>query len=88
MNILERIKAWAGKTDQPLAHRHGALGEQSAKKHLRRLGLKFLAANFRSSRGEIDLIFQDKDCFVFVWATTFSNCKGWNRCVAYDRWFS
>jgi putative endonuclease len=66
MSILERIKAWAGKKDEPLAHRHGALGEQSAKKHLRRLGLKFLTANFRSGRGEIDLIFQDQDCLVFV----------------------
>jgi putative endonuclease len=30
------------------------------------LGLKFLAANFRSARGEIDLVFRDGDCLVFV----------------------
>ena len=30
------------------------------------LGLKFLTANFASKRGEIDLIFRDGDCLVFV----------------------
>jgi len=34
----------------------GKLGEREAKKFLRRQGLKFLTANFRSARGEIDLI--------------------------------
>jgi putative endonuclease len=28
--------------------------------------LKFLTSNFRSARGEIDLVFRDGDCLVFV----------------------
>ena len=46
--------------------RRGWLGEQAARRHLSRLGLKFLASNFRSARGEIDLVFRDGDCLVFV----------------------
>ena len=36
--------------------RRGKLGELAAKKYLQKQGMKFLAANFRSERGEIDLI--------------------------------
>jgi putative endonuclease len=82
MNLLERIKAWGGKKDQPLAHRHGQLGERTARKHLQRLGLKFLTANFRSDRGEIDLVFRDKDCLVFVEVKTRSS-EDWVRPAAY-----
>jgi putative endonuclease len=78
VNLLERIKAWGGKKESPLAHRHGELGERTAKKHLQRLGLKFLAANFRGSAGEIDLIFQEEDCLVFVEVKTRSS-EAWVR---------
>jgi len=54
------------------------LGERAARKHLRRLGLKFLLANFRSSRGEIDLVFRDRDCLVFVEVKTRSS-EDWTR---------
>lgn len=81
MNLLERIKAWGGKKDAPLAHRRGELGERTAKKHLRRLGLKFLTANFRSDRGEIDLVFRDRDCLVFVEVKTRSS-EDWVRPAA------
>ena len=43
-----------------------SLGERAASAHLQKLGLKFLTANFKSARGEIDLIFRDDDCLVFV----------------------
>jgi hypothetical protein len=62
MNLPERIKAWWRGTEKPPQLRHGELGERVAKKHLKRQGLKFLVANFRSARGEIDLIFRDGDC--------------------------
>ena len=57
MNLPSVIKEWLNKKEIPLAHRHGNLGESAAKKHLKQLGLKFLTANFRSERGEIDLVF-------------------------------
>lgn len=66
MNLLEKLKAkFAGK-EKPEHLRRGELGERAAKKFLQGQGLKFLAANFRSERGEIDLIFRDQDCLVFV----------------------
>jgi putative endonuclease len=81
MNLLERIKAWGGKKDAPLAHRRGEFGERTARKHLQRLGLKFLTANFRSDRGEIDLVFRDRDCLVFVEVKTRSS-ENWVRPAA------
>src|SRR5258708_2775782 len=66
MNFWERIKALRGGKEKALNLTHGELGERAAKKHLRRLGLKFLTANYRSKRGEIDLVFGDGDCRVFV----------------------
>jgi len=65
----------------PEAHRRGELGERAAKRHLQRLGLKFLAANFRSERGEIDLVFRDADCLVFVEVKARSTEK-WTRPAA------
>jgi putative endonuclease len=81
MSIWERIKAWRGGKEKPVAHQHGDLGEAAAKKHLQKLGLKFLTANFESDRGEIDLIFQDGDCLAFVEVKTRSSEK-WTRPAA------
>jgi putative endonuclease len=61
--------------------RRGRLGERAARRHLRRAGLKFLAANFRSPRGEIDLVFRDGDCLVFVEVKTRSS-EDWTRPAA------
>jgi putative endonuclease len=81
MNLLEKIKArFAGKA-KPEHLRRGELGERAAKRHLQKLGLKFLAANFRSARGEIDLVFRDGDCLVFIEVKTRSS-KGWSRPAA------
>jgi putative endonuclease len=81
MNLFARIKAWRSGKGMPLHLRHGRLGEVAAKKHLRRLGLKFLVANFRSPRGEIDLVFRERDCLVFVEVKTRSS-EEWVRPAA------
>jgi len=81
MNLLEKIKAkFAGK-EKPEHLRRGELGERAAKRHLQKLGLKFLTANFRSERGEIDLVFRDGDCLVFIEVKTRSS-EGWSRPAA------
>jgi putative endonuclease len=75
---MGKIKSvFAGKA-KPEHLRRGELGERAAKKHLQKLGLKFLAANFHSERGEIDLIFREGDCLVFVEVKTRSS-EDWTR---------
>ena len=81
MSLLARIRSWWRGTEKPLHLRHGELGERAAKKHLQRQGLKFLTANFRSPRGEIDLIFRDRDCLVFIEVKTRSS-EEWARPAA------
>jgi len=44
----------------------GKEAEDRACHYLQAQGLKLLARNYRSQRGEIDLILQDKDSLVFV----------------------
>jgi len=46
--------------------RVGIVAEQLAFRFLRREGLKPVCRNFRSRRGEIDLIMLDNECLVFV----------------------
>lgn len=81
MSLWEQIRSWGKKKELPEHLRRGQLGERAAKQHLRRLGLKFLAANFRSARGEIDLIFRDGDCLVFMEVKTRSS-EDWTRPAA------
>jgi putative endonuclease len=81
MNWLEQIKSkFAGK-EKPEHLRRGELGERAAKKFLQKQGLKFLAANFRSERGEIDLVFRDGDCLCFIEVKTRSS-EEWGRPAA------
>jgi putative endonuclease len=82
MNLPTVIKEWLTKKEIPLTGKHGELGERAAKKHLKQLGLKFLTANFRSDRGEIDLVFRDGDCLVFVEVKARSS-EDWVRPAAY-----
>jgi putative endonuclease len=79
--VLEKLKWWKDRPEGPLTHRHGRAGERAAKKHLQHAGLKFLTANFRSARGEIDLVFREGDCLVFVEVKT-RNTGGWTRPAA------
>jgi putative endonuclease len=76
-------KIWNSRADKskPEHLRRGETGELAAKRHLQKLGLKFLAANYRSERGEIDLIFRDEDCLVFVEVKTRA-AGGWTRPAA------
>ncbi len=78
--LWQKLKALAA-TDQPEHLRRGKLGERAAKAHLQAHGLKYLAANFRSTRGEIDLVFRDHDCLVFVEVKTRSS-ESWARPAA------
>ena len=82
MNLHQRIKARLTDAKlQPEHLRRGELGERAARRHLQRLGLKFLTANFRSRRGEIDLVFRDGDCLVFVEVKSRSS-EEWTRPAA------
>lgn len=78
MNFWARFQTWRERNFRPEHLRRGELGEIAAKGHLRLQGLKFLVANFRSARGEIDLIFRDQDCLVFVEVKTRSS-EAWVR---------
>ena len=81
MSLVEKIKSvFAGKA-RPEHLRRGELGERAAKKYLQQQGLKFLTANFRSERGEIDLVFRDGDCLAFVEVKTRSS-EDWTRPAA------
>jgi putative endonuclease len=60
MNILAIFKRRVDGKQVPEHIRLGTLGEREAKKYLQRQGMKFLATNFRTDRGEIDLVFRDR----------------------------
>jgi putative endonuclease len=81
MKLLEKLKAQLTGKVKPEHLRRGVLGESAAKKFLKQQGLKFLAANFRSPRGEIDLVFRDGDGLVFVEVKARSS-EEWSRPAA------
>ena len=85
MKLAARIKSLWSKAEKPLHLRYGQLGERAARQHLRRQGLKFLTANFRSPRGEIDLICRDGDCLVFVEVKTRSSEEWMRPAAAVDK---
>jgi putative endonuclease len=77
-SALQRISSWWAGNRTARHLQYGELGERAAKRQLRRQGLKFLTSNFRSDRGEIDLVFRDHDCLVFVEVKTRSS-EDWSR---------
>ena len=81
MNLWEKCKSAIRGKEKAEHLRRGELGEIAAKKHLQQLGLKFLTANFRSKRGEIDLVFRDDTCLIFVEVKTRSS-EDWTRPAA------
>jgi putative endonuclease len=64
--ILEFFKRLIYRRSIPENLRSGREGELAAKNYLISKGLKFLTSNFNSGRGEIDLVFREEDCLVFV----------------------
>jgi putative endonuclease len=78
MNLWQRLRSWWTRPDHL---RWGEKGEKAARRYLKRAGLKFLTANFRSSRGEVDLIFRDQDCLAFIEVKTRSS-EDWTRPAA------
>jgi putative endonuclease len=76
--LISRLRSFCTRRDLPLHLRYGQLGERVAKRHLKRHGLKFLTANFRTKRGELDLVFRDRDCLVFIEVKTRSS-EDWVR---------
>jgi putative endonuclease len=77
MALWTKLKFW-NTAPEPEHLKRGTLGESAARDFLRRKGLKFLTANFSSRRGEVDLIFRDGECLVFVEVKTRST-QGWTR---------
>ena len=74
------IAEWV-RRDDPEHLRRGRLGERAAKRQLKKVGLKFLYANFSSENGEIDLIFREDKTLVFVEVKTRSS-DSWTRPAA------
>ncbi len=70
-----------GFRTEPIHLYHGRIGEIAAKQHLQGLGLKFLTANYEAAHGEIDLVFRDGTCLVFVEVKTRSS-ETWTRPAA------
>jgi putative endonuclease len=95
MSLIAKLKTCFTAKSEPEHLRRGRIGERAAKKHLQKQGMKFLTANFRSGRGEIDLIFRDRsrrgigkffirngtDCLVFVEVKSRSS-EDWTRPAA------
>jgi putative endonuclease len=80
-SLWQRVLNWRNTPDVPITQQHGTLGERAAKQHLKKAGVKFLAANFRSRHGEIDLICREGDCLVFIEVKTRSS-EEWVRPAA------
>jgi putative endonuclease len=78
----QRWRQWFGQqTELPEHLQRGSSGEAAARIHLIAAGLHFLTANYRSDHGEIDLIFRDDGCLVFVEVKTRSS-EEWARPAA------
>lgn len=79
MNLFDMLRSLFRRRDgDPLHLVRGRIGENAARKHLVGLGYKFLIANYRDGRGEIDLILRDGDCLVFVEVKARSS-EDWGR---------
>ena len=81
MRLWHAVKKALGLQRDSEHLRRGRVGEAAAKRHLKRVGLKFLTANFRTKSSEIDLVFRDGDCLVFVEMKARSE-GGWTRPAA------
>jgi putative endonuclease len=84
LNALQRLwQTWRDLCRPRRRSRHehlrrARLGEQAARRYLEKAGLKFLVANYRTPRGELDLVFRDGDCLIFIEVKTRSS-EDWTR---------
>ena len=79
--MIAFLKKFFGRKDEPEHLRRGRIGKTAAKRHLVAAGLKFLTANFKTKDSEIDLVFRDDECLVFVEVKARSE-GGWTRPAA------
>ena len=79
--MFQFIKRLFGGKREPEYLRRGRLGEAAAKRHLKSARLKFLVANFKTKDSEIDLVFRDDDCLIFVEVKARTE-GGWTRPAA------
>lgn len=61
LDVLPQLR-WINRASKPVA----IAMEHRARHYLTTQGLDFIVANYHSKFGEIDLIFKDQDCWVFV----------------------
>ena len=80
--LIRRIGLWWRRADRlPVHLERGRIGEEAAAVYLEKNGLKLLARNFESKRGEIDLVLREGDCLVFA-EVKARNDGGWTRPAA------
>ncbi|MDG1889698.1 MAG: YraN family protein [Verrucomicrobiota bacterium] len=84
-SLIHTIAALFRKRALPAHMRKGLRGEEAAANYLKKRGMKKLASNYTSKRGEIDLIFRDRDCMVFVEVKTRSSSSWTRPAAAVDR---
>lgn len=60
------IRSLKPPAPMPAGHVTGRRAEDVALQYLGDRGLELLERNYRSRRGELDLVMQDRDCIVFV----------------------
>lgn len=70
--LIQKIRSVFFDVQQPDHLRKGKQGEKIAERYLCQRGLKLLARNYSSGRGEIDLIFRQDQWMVFVEVKTRS----------------
>lgn len=76
---------WRTRKLKTAIHVVGRQGESRALRYLLKQGLRFEKANFRVKGGEIDLIFREGDCLVFVEVRTRRGIDGCLRAHQFDQ---
>jgi len=64
--LLSRFATRGSVLPGAARYRFGRRGEQIAERHLRRLGYRIVARNYRAAGAEIDIIAMDGETIVFV----------------------
>ncbi|MCB1864580.1 MAG: YraN family protein [Chromatiales bacterium] len=70
---------------RPTQARDGASAERRAEAHLQRHGLLTVTRNFRTRRGEIDLVMRDGETLVFVEVRMRSSSRFGGAAASVDR---